>query len=347
MQNNDILQLDYNKNLYKTMISVIVPVYRVENSLRECIESVMSQTYEDWEMILVDDGSPDTSGSICDEYAETDSRIHVIHQPNGGLSNARNSGLKIANGEYVTFLDSDDLLTRDCLKTFSEYTYKDTLVALATEKICGDKSELLGCPKQEPFHFILKEKNIHHILNYGMVSGKLYRMDIIRTNNIYFDETVLHEDTVFLFQYLKYISRVQFVPNIGYKYIVKEVHTGLSTKVTSAKKLLQSHIIIRNALDEICLTFGFPKEEMKAHYGWIAWNMVRAVKINYRIKNKNADKLDLLSNLDKHFIQTYYMPDTKIDSFVKEIICNCPGRVSNFILNVLYKAQELRRKKVV
>ena len=89
-------------------ISVIVPIYNTEKYLARCIESILCQTYTNLEIILVDDGSPDSCPRICDEYAEKDERIKVIHKPNGGLSDARNSGLKIANGEYVIFLDSDD-----------------------------------------------------------------------------------------------------------------------------------------------------------------------------------------------------------------------------------------------
>ena len=90
------------------MISVIVPVYKVEPYIRQCVESVLGQTYSNFELILVDDGSPDGCGAICDEYAEKDSRVRVVHQKNAGLSAARNAGLDIAKGEYVTFIDSDD-----------------------------------------------------------------------------------------------------------------------------------------------------------------------------------------------------------------------------------------------
>lgn len=89
-------------------ISVIVPVYRVEPYLRQCADSILAQTYPDFELILIDDGSPDRCGEICDEYAAADSRVRVIHQPNGGLSAARNAGLDIMRGEYVSFIDSDD-----------------------------------------------------------------------------------------------------------------------------------------------------------------------------------------------------------------------------------------------
>ena len=89
-------------------ISVIVPVYKVEKYLHECVDSILTQTFPDFELILVDDGSPDNCGKICDEYAEKDSRVRVIHQENQGLSGARNSGMDVARGEYIAFVDSDD-----------------------------------------------------------------------------------------------------------------------------------------------------------------------------------------------------------------------------------------------
>ena len=90
------------------VVSVIVPVYKVEPYLRRCVDSILNQSFQDFELILVDDGSPDSCGAICDEYAARDSRIHVIHQENKGLSGARNTGIDHANGEYLAFVDSDD-----------------------------------------------------------------------------------------------------------------------------------------------------------------------------------------------------------------------------------------------
>ena len=102
-------------------LSIIVPVYRVADTLRRCVDSIISQSFSDWEMILVDDGSPDNCGAICDEYAEKDSRIRVIHQENGGLSDARNAGLKMAKGEFVTFVDSDDYIRQDTYEQVMRY----------------------------------------------------------------------------------------------------------------------------------------------------------------------------------------------------------------------------------
>lgn len=97
--------------------SVIVPIYKVEKYVRKCIESILSQTYEDYELILVDDGSPDNCPSICDEYAEKDRRIIVIHKSNGGLVSARNIGVQTASGDYICYVDGDDWIQNNFLET--------------------------------------------------------------------------------------------------------------------------------------------------------------------------------------------------------------------------------------
>lgn len=99
------------------MISVVVPVYKVEKYLDECIESIVGQSFQDFELILVDDGSPDRCGEICDEWAARDGRIKVVHKENGGLSEARNTGIERSTGQWLSFVDSDDLLERDMLQT--------------------------------------------------------------------------------------------------------------------------------------------------------------------------------------------------------------------------------------
>ena len=94
-----------------SLISVIVPIYNVEKYLDKCVDSIINQTYKNLEIILVDDGSPDNCPQMCDDYAKKDSRIRVVHKENGGLSDARNAGMKVATGEYVSFIDSDDYIS--------------------------------------------------------------------------------------------------------------------------------------------------------------------------------------------------------------------------------------------
>ena len=124
------------------MVSVIIPVYNAEAYLSLCINSIISQSYADWEIILVNDGSTDRSGKICDAYAQKDSRIHVLHQKNSGVSNARCNGVSKAKGEYITFVDADDELHTDALETLLRHAERDITIiaskALTDEIISGE-----------------------------------------------------------------------------------------------------------------------------------------------------------------------------------------------------------------
>ena len=124
-------------------ISIIIPVYNAEKYLGRCIESVLSQTYRDFELILVDDGSSDSSGQICDAYANKDARIHVIHKENGGVSSARNRGIKEALGEYIMFIDSDDSIVEHCFSfLFEERTSMPDLTIFSFTYVVLRKKEL-------------------------------------------------------------------------------------------------------------------------------------------------------------------------------------------------------------
>ena len=148
----------------KDLISIIIPIYNVEKYLRDCLESVINQTYENIEMILVDDGSPDNCGKICDEYSKRDSRIKVIHKPNGGLSSARNAGLDIANGEYVSFIDSDDVID----KRFIEVLYE-----MCDENNC-DISQCNFIRFSDEIKFETNEKNSIEILSSTAMQNRLF-----------------------------------------------------------------------------------------------------------------------------------------------------------------------------
>ena len=117
------------------LVSIVVPVYNVEKYLREAVDSVCAQTYPEWELLLVDDGSTDQSGAICDEYAQTDERIRVFHTDNRGVSCARNLGIENAKGHWIAFLDSDDYLNKDCLSTSIRYSTGMEMVVYSTQNI--------------------------------------------------------------------------------------------------------------------------------------------------------------------------------------------------------------------
>ena len=147
----------------KPLVSIIVPVYKAEKYIDRCIKSLLEQTYGNLEIILVDDGSPDQSGDICDEYASRDSRIKVIHQQNGGASAARNTALDVFQGDYVTFVDSDDWIERDlvelCLQLCSKEDYDVVIYRL--ENVFADHTEL---QKIEEKYYVSTEKIIEGVL---------------------------------------------------------------------------------------------------------------------------------------------------------------------------------------
>lgn len=197
------MKLQDNDNL--PLISVIIPVYKVEKYLHDCVDSVLRQNFKDIEIILVDDGSPDNCPQICDDYAEKDNRIKVIHKENGGLSDARNAGLRIASGDYVLFLDSDDYwIGRNGLNDLVQiidvykdvdviyfnrvtfYEYQDNkavrMPEIDLEKVNGKtKTEVLS-------YFIGKGQFIVSAAN------KLIKKDIIIENHIFFEKGLLSED---------------------------------------------------------------------------------------------------------------------------------------------------------
>ena len=180
-------------------ISVIIPVYNVEKYLSACVNSVINQTYKNLEIILVDDGSTDKSGEICDEYALKDERIKVYHKQNGGLSSARNYGLDRKNGDYVFFLDSDDFISLRCLEKLHEVSIEqnaDIVSALNKRFTTESDLTLQKTVKKEIVVYSNKqtlENTFKRTENYFVIScAKLYKNRLF--DNLRFTEGVIHED---------------------------------------------------------------------------------------------------------------------------------------------------------
>ncbi|WP_022772777.1 glycosyltransferase family 2 protein [Butyrivibrio sp. AE2015] len=179
------------------MISIIVPVYNVENYARKCIESLISQTYKDIEIILVDDGSTDSSGAICDEYAQKDNRIKVIHKENGGLSDARNAGLDIASGDYIGFVDSDDYIDEHMYG----HLYDILVDNNADMSVCdflevSDTDDAKDAQSESKIE-IIEDKDVYKLVtsfNTADITAwnKLYKRDIF--SDYRFEKGRLHED---------------------------------------------------------------------------------------------------------------------------------------------------------
>ena len=216
------------------MISIIIPVYNVKEYINQCLQSVLSQAYTDWECILVDDGSMDGSGDICDGYAKNDTRFRVIHQVNQGVSSARNNGLKMAKGEFVCFIDSDDWVESSYL--FNLYSQaSETNISL----ICGGfirewgyKSESIYPSKV--YHFTIgKEQTNQFIEVFDYLYGpccKLYTASVIKDNYITFPiDFSLGEDLLFNLNYINKCKNILVIPKTDYHY--RHNQNSLSTQL--------------------------------------------------------------------------------------------------------------------
>ena len=182
------------------LISVIVPIYKVENYLRQCLDSIINQTYKNLEIILIDDGSPDNCPQICDDYAKKDNRIRVIHKENGGLSSARNAGLDVCKGEYISFVDSDDIISL----YFIEILYKEAIKYDADICEC-EYVDFIDEPNSDSLNRVLNYKTCcktgrdleikllsNAYTQYVVVWNKLYKKNIY--NELRFPNGKVHED---------------------------------------------------------------------------------------------------------------------------------------------------------
>lgn len=229
--------------------SIIVPIYNVEKYLRICVDGILTQTYSDFEVILVDDGSPDRCGELCDQYAESDSRVKVVHKVNGGLSSARNAGLDIAIGEYVIFIDSDDYwddntALENIQKNLAE-SNADLLVFPA-KRFYEDKNRFTNILNLEVERNRIKNADADLAVCY-MLENNIYRAaawnkvvkkSIVDINNMRFKEGYLSEDMDWCGDLLIYCSKFDFYENPFYVYRQQRngsITSGKTEKLVSDK----------------------------------------------------------------------------------------------------------------
>ena len=203
------------------LISIIVPVYKVEKYLNRCVKSIVDQTYENLEIILVDDGSPDNCPAICDAWSERDSRIQVIHKENGGLSDARNAGIKVSSGELIGFVDSDDWLSIDMYQYLYEAMKADNsnIAACGVEMVWedGTPSRMLTkvgsrvLSKEEAMRAIIEESWLKQPVWY-----KLYKIELVR--DIPFPIGKYHEDVFWSYRVIGRANQVSVIDHTGYYY---------------------------------------------------------------------------------------------------------------------------------
>ena len=277
------------------LISIIVPVYNVEKYLRKCIESIINQTYENLEIILIDDGSTDGSSKICDEFLKKDNRIIVEHTSNKGVSSARNRGIEIAKGNWIAFVDSDDWIEPQ----FCEDLYKNALldnniglVCSGYKRVYKDKEEIINCTKEKIIYnarqFLIKLLNVQN--GYGFCHMKLIKKSCI--GNLRFNRDVtVGEDALFNMQITKNIKKVMILGEPLYNYRFNESSVVRKYDNNYANKYLYAMEETKNYLNT---EYKKDKEILKNFYNYVSYHIL-LIAVNYCFNKKN--KKDILQQI--------------------------------------------------
>lgn len=198
----------------KPLISVIVPVYNVGDFVGKCLDSIVRQNYKNLDIVVVDDGSTDESGEICDKFAKKEKRVRVFHKENGGLSDARNFGIKKAKGKIVAFVDSDDFISEDFIGTMYKYMVgKNADIVVCGYNLTRPKEEIMT-GRQATIRLLVEQENIDIV-----TWNKLYRKKLFVDNNIYFPKGEKHEDSRTTYKLFSKAEKIMYISEPLYVYV--------------------------------------------------------------------------------------------------------------------------------
>lgn len=310
--------------------SFIIPVYNVEKFLPECIESILTQTYVNYEIILIDDGSPDGSGKICDEYANCDNRIKVIHKKNGGVSSARNTGLNYAQGEYIIFLDGDDYIDKELLQTIYEYLVYDK-----ADIICWGYDKVSQDHKTIDSYFEKFRRESENMTGVEAMSNIIIRKTMwICTGSAAFNKNYLKdkhlqytvgcpngEDQEFTYKALAQASKVLFIDEILTYYVQRTNSISNSYNierleaVKAINRVIECIKVIKNSNDKM-LAMITEKLEGEVMLGLFIYNYNSCLN---QMLQKGISTTKAFKQLDKDIKNYYNDLDVSIRTLYKEL----------------------------
>ena len=248
------------------LVSVIVPVYCVARYLPQCIDSILKQDYKELEVILIDDGSPDLSGQICDQYAVQDPRIVVIHKINGGAASARNAGLKIAQGEYIYFVDADDYIETGCIrKMINMFDHFQADVVECAFR-CLYKNEVENIVKHEDMRSYSAEEYLKRFLTdwtCGLIWNKLYRHSVI--DGVFFEEGHQIDDEFFTYQVIMNASKLLVISDVLYDYRQRQ-SSVMNDKAKTLLRLYDRLLFLKLRMNSIIDRFPQLKQDFERGY---------------------------------------------------------------------------------
>lgn len=317
------------------MISIIVPIYNSESTLRCCLDSVINQSFSDWELLLIDDGSSDKSGEICDEYAAMDQRIQVFHKANGGVSSARNIGLDYAKGEWVTFVDADDFIRELYLVHLLEHSQKQVDLVISYAEIHnGNDIQKESYPSklvdETNFESMFVENDMHW---HTSPWSKLYKRCIIEEFHLRFSEGMhIGEDAVFLYTYILCSNKIYISDDTDYCYFAY-TSGSLTKRINSLSSETFAYHKIRVTVESIILEKSIKNSSALRNLNWLIASYQR--RILNALYHNNVQKQKRL----------FILRDTDWDYYIKHIHSNSlKEKILIALLKVhLYKFYDLIR----
>ncbi len=309
-------------------VSVIVPVYNVEKYLEQCILSVLNQTLQNIELILVDDGSTDQSSIICDDWAKKDSRIRVIHKRNEGLGLTRNAGMLVAKGRYLTFLDSDDYVDKDTYLTVYNESEKSKLdICYFKHRRFKSTGEVIEVNKAKTIECFFGHEKIKQLLleivgphpsnHSGIVREMsscmaLFKTETIRESSVKFvsERLVASEDLVFHLDLLPHVKNAEILPDVFYNYRITD--GSISRTYNEAKK------------ERLLLLLDVVKEKLSSHYEWNEFKghyysqILRVFKVILRYESIAQADIKTKNNRIKKICDNYRLEDIYADPLIRK-----------------------------
>lgn len=325
-------------NQEESIVSIIIPVYNMEKYLDECIISIVNQTFQNIEIILIDDGSTDASLDICMKWSKSDSRIQVWHQNNRGVSSARNKGIEMAKGEYLLFVDADDYVDEEYVQSLYEKLDLADMIICGYSKVTDHQSPILlgkeGLLKREELFFHMVCTNIVHMSSWN----KIYRKTILRENNIKFHENIaIGEDMIFVVEYLQYCNSYYYINRAIYFYRKNEQSATNSTY--SSRKFNEKNI---SSLESILELENITQNENNEIRNYIGYRIIRSnVRLMWQmILGNKEDKLVFkrIKRNCKRNIMFYIKAraGTRLEKIIGLLLCFFPYLVyliGRFIIN--------------
>ena len=339
------------------IISIVVPIYNASCHIPILIESIQKQTYTDWELLLVDDGSKDNSLEICKKYLAEDARIKVLHQENQGPSSARNKGILAATGEWVTFVDADDSLLDCFLSSMVEMLHceQDIDIVFAGYVVAESNRNGLytyNSAVYNGFDAVKEAIAKTNILHRCCPWGKMFRRSVMIENNVLFDVELAHsEDRLFVYEYLLHTRGMATTSAIGYLYDSTQMGT-LKNKVLSVEKLKQRQQKLTIAANKVINHFGLKSDELFPIAKHLIPLYANAVQGCYHaIGNTQLTLAEQMKLYEEYFDQNLYAEVKNIDSWKRfssnndmlMLAINCDFKNINAQLSLIDKKIKIRR----